>query len=349
MYTYRFGVIPVLILLFSFTLYVLSFQPPYVNSDENVRVTVYQIWYLEEISYHTAESDKVFCVVDVEVENIGDSEYYLSESDFNLVDNLNYIYRYDIATWSLESEFEGGDLFPGTKMRGWIAFQIPRTSYPSKLILEYSWLEDEIEVIFTNPPLPPATTSPPTSSPVPTSSPSPSRTPRPKEGCFIATACCSSGSSFYVDVLRRFRDRVLNSNRVTSALVRVYYCCSPPIAAGLECSSRLSGLVRLLFVLPAAFIARLMLSACFPAYLVGAACLTLLSYRKNPTLVLDIVKGILVGFLVVSFLVSIVFLLGWLGYGYPSLAMIAAWLLPLVFPLGFIAFVGVFTYLRSVK
>lgn len=64
-------------------------------------------------------------------------------------------------------------------------------------------------------------------------------------GCFIATAVYGDFYSPEVIALRRFRDETLEVSAIGRALIFLYYCCSPPIAAFLANRPLLSALVRL--------------------------------------------------------------------------------------------------------
>jgi len=76
-------------------------------------------------------------------------------------------------------------------------------------------------------------------------------------GCFIATACYGSTHAPEVDVLRRFRDRVLLPRPAGRAFVAWYYRTSPPVAAYLTVHSFARWLVRTCFVAPAVGAARI--------------------------------------------------------------------------------------------
>jgi hypothetical protein len=52
----------------------------------------------------------------------------------------------------------------------------------------------------------------------------------PKGKCFIATASYGSPFAAEVMVFRQFRDEILLSSKLGSAIVRVYYLMSPPMA-----------------------------------------------------------------------------------------------------------------------
>lgn len=65
-------------------------------------------------------------------------------------------------------------------------------------------------------------------------------------GCFIATAAYGSYLAPEVMELRRFRDRVLLTNRAGQALVEWYYRVSPPVAGFIAGHELLKGAVRLL-------------------------------------------------------------------------------------------------------
>ena len=48
--------------------------------------------------------------------------------------------------------------------------------------------------------------------------------------CFIATAAYNTPQAAEIDVLRDFRDSVLNKHAVGRAIIRTYYATSPPVA-----------------------------------------------------------------------------------------------------------------------
>jgi hypothetical protein len=76
-------------------------------------------------------------------------------------------------------------------------------------------------------------------------------------GCFIATACYGSAHAPEVDVLRRFRDRVLLPRPAGRAFVAWYYRTSPPVAAYLTVHPFARRLVRDCVVAPAVRAARI--------------------------------------------------------------------------------------------
>ena len=63
--------------------------------------------------------------------------------------------------------------------------------------------------------------------------------------CFIATAAYGTPLADQIDLLRAFRDDVLLSNAVGTALVNTYYTYSPAIADAISSSPALKALVRL--------------------------------------------------------------------------------------------------------
>lgn len=70
-------------------------------------------------------------------------------------------------------------------------------------------------------------------------------TPPPqKSGCFIATAAYGTPMAVEIDVLRSFRDRKLERNRLGKRLVKLYYQISPPIADAISLSELRRKIVR---------------------------------------------------------------------------------------------------------
>jgi hypothetical protein len=68
--------------------------------------------------------------------------------------------------------------------------------------------------------------------------------------CFIATAAYGTDTAKEIDILRRFRDEVLLSNRLGAELVSLYYQVSPPIASFVSRHEVLRTAVRVSFVDP---------------------------------------------------------------------------------------------------
>ena len=68
--------------------------------------------------------------------------------------------------------------------------------------------------------------------------------------CFVATAAYGTDTAKEIDILRRFRDEVLLSNRLGAELVSLYYQVSPPIASFVSRHEVLRTAVRVSFVDP---------------------------------------------------------------------------------------------------
>jgi hypothetical protein len=67
-----------------------------------------------------------------------------------------------------------------------------------------------------------------------------------RSGCFVATAAFGSAQAPEVQVLRRFRDAVLNSHMAGRLLIRGYYRVSPPLATLVSRHPNLRSAARLL-------------------------------------------------------------------------------------------------------
>jgi len=65
-----------------------------------------------------------------------------------------------------------------------------------------------------------------------------------EDSCFIATAAYGSIADEHVQVLRQFRDEVLNSYELGRKFVEIYYNLSPPIADKIEENNTLRSIVR---------------------------------------------------------------------------------------------------------
>ena len=96
-------------------------------------------------------------------------------------------------------------------------------------------------------------TKEPTATPTPTPTqeepPTPTSTPE-KEGCFIATAAYGTPTSEKLDILRDFRDNVLERNLLGNITVNFYYDVSPPLADFISEHENLRILVREIMIDP---------------------------------------------------------------------------------------------------
>ncbi|MFZ2071509.1 MAG: CFI-box-CTERM domain-containing protein [Halobacteriota archaeon] len=71
-----------------------------------------------------------------------------------------------------------------------------------------------------------------------------------ERGCFIATAAYGTPTAEEIDVLRDFRDNVLNKNLAGETLVNIYYDISPPFADFIAEHNTLRTIVRVGIVEP---------------------------------------------------------------------------------------------------
>ena len=101
-------------------------------------------------------------------------------------------------------------------------------------------------------------------------------------GCFIATAAFGSPMEHHVQILRDFRDRYLLDSKLGQKFVNLYYQTSPQIAESISKSNTLRLLTR-----------------CFLMPIVGVAYLT-------------INLGIMTTLLIITFVILLLFLCGWL-------------------------------------
>jgi len=68
--------------------------------------------------------------------------------------------------------------------------------------------------------------------------------------CFIATAAYGTATAEEIDILREFRDVVLDQNAVGRMLIKLYYSSSPPIARWIRPNNTRREVVKQYFVQP---------------------------------------------------------------------------------------------------
>lgn len=95
------------------------------------------------------EAQGVFCLVDVQVSNIGKEAQTFSGSDQKLIDKAGKEYSNDSgAEWDVNSDVKtwGEDINPGNKISGTLVFDVPAGTKPVAIILHDSLFSDGVRV-----------------------------------------------------------------------------------------------------------------------------------------------------------------------------------------------------------
>jgi|GEM_PF-4510793 len=149
------------------------------------------------------------------------------------------------------------------------------------------------------------------------------------EACFIATATYGSPENKNLDTLRLFRDTILESNPVSTALVNAYYATSPPVAYVLSENDGLRTATRVLLISPSVLFAKFWLNPVTSIGFILSVSLALLFFEDHRR---SILKGIGYGALTLLTFSGVVFTLGYLGYTTLFCAVLGACLLPFMVP-----------------
>ena len=151
--------------------------------------------------------------------------------------------------------------------------------------------------------------------------------------CFIATAAYGTPMNKNIDVLRKFRDKILIGNSPGESFVKTYYSTSPPIAQVLSNNEFLRTATRVLLITPLVYAANTILNGTFLIILGFCIVVGLFLARKNKIRASKILKSLGLGVLTAAILSMTVFILGYLSYSASFFAVIAACILPLIIPL----------------
>lgn len=158
----------------------------------------------------------------------------------------------------------------------------------------------------------------------------------------IATVVSVSPDDPQLEILRHFRDDVLLTNPVGAFLWTTYATVSPPIAEVLIEREHLRTATRILLLTPVVYLAALCVNTiALLAFLV--LILLVLAILRRHLRVFS--KGVLYGFLASAAFAIAAVTLGAIGYELPVCAVIAAYLLPVIIPVGLA--VCVFTWIES--
>ena len=161
---------------------------------------------------------------------------------------------------------------------------------------------------------------------------------------FIEIAAYGSPMNEHLDILREFRDTVLLTNSPGTFIADTYAVTSPPVATALEQNERLCTATQLFLLLPLVYLSALCLDTTAFAAFAVLLLLIFLILRQHAKLLL---KGVGYGALIIAAFTVTIFTLGALGYELPICATVAAYLLPLIFPVAAVACVMVWIESRS--
>lgn len=118
-------------------------------TDGELEVTLNNIRYARKIDerndefyFAEAPEGKQYVIVDLTVKNIlKDKTQIISTFDTEVIDSDGYAYDTDLgASIALDKPFKDGDLLPGMKRRGEIAYEIPVSAKDLKFIYKFDVL-----------------------------------------------------------------------------------------------------------------------------------------------------------------------------------------------------------------
>ncbi|MDY6864744.1 MAG: CFI-box-CTERM domain-containing protein [Halobacteriota archaeon] len=169
------------------------------------------------------------------------------------------------------------------------------------------------------------------------------------EACFIATATYGSPANKNLDTLRSFRDTILESNPVSTALVRAYYRTSPPVAYVLSHNDHLRTATRVFLISPSVLFAKFWLNPITSIGSILGVSLALFFFEDHRR---SILKGLGLGAFTLLSFSAVIFTLGYLGYESMIFAVFGACLLPFMVPSTLIVsffggFKGIFDTMRA--
>ncbi|MDY6932539.1 MAG: CFI-box-CTERM domain-containing protein, partial [Halobacteriota archaeon] len=132
-----------------------------------------------------------------------------------------------------------------------------------------------------------------------------------------------------LDTLRLFRDTILESNPVSTTLVKAYYKTSPPVAYVLSQNDHLRTATRMFLISPSVLFAKFWLNPVTSIGFIIGVSLALFFFEDHRR---SILKGLGLGALTLLSFSAVIFTLGYLGYETMFFAVIGACLLPFMVP-----------------
>jgi hypothetical protein len=160
----------------------------------------------------------------------------------------------------------------------------------------------------------------------------------------IATVVSGSQDDPHLEILRHFRDSVLLTNPAGAFFWTTYATISPPIAEVLLEHEHLRTATRILLLMSVVYLAALCLNTIALLAFFVLILLVLAILRRHLKTVL---KGVLYGLLASAAFAVAAVTLGGIGYELPLCAMIAAYLLPVIIPVGLAVCVTVWVESRA--
>ncbi|MEI7771953.1 MAG: DUF4352 domain-containing protein, partial [Chloroflexales bacterium] len=111
-------------------------------SQGGIQITAAGFEYKKQINgYSKAEPGYKYVALTIEVVNTGYHDrygdtFFANSASFNLIDLDGAIHDVDSAMYGLDSYFEGGTFYPGTRSSGQMVYRIPERSAPARLIFD---------------------------------------------------------------------------------------------------------------------------------------------------------------------------------------------------------------------
>jgi hypothetical protein len=125
-----------------------AFDPTPCPSDE-IAFVIHrgdvQTIFIDGALTYTADRGEKWLVIDVEIENPGDTPFKIAEADFDLLDSNDRPYEWTILGFDSTEELDG-TVNPGESLRGKKAFSVPASIDEATLVYDNDCIERRWEL-----------------------------------------------------------------------------------------------------------------------------------------------------------------------------------------------------------